>query len=181
MLRHYEKRYREPPSATVARKSTEISQSLERAEKETRFSDEVFLQIAASSRHRIEDFLLKGKVGKQLRLYSESHIMTLVGRQKKLQLGDISSSDRVHFARVLRLQKSVIKSLIEEARMVDVASDSDAEMMAKLQNHDQKIRLLQNFLEAEGKLPAYLKLSKLDIGLYKVELSLRKFSVKWIL
>jgi hypothetical protein len=35
--------------------------------------------------------------------------------------------------------------------MVDVASDSDAEMMAKLQNHDQKIRLLQNFLEAEGK------------------------------
>jgi hypothetical protein len=61
--------------------------------------------------------------------------MTLVGRKEKLQLGDISSSDRVHFAHVLRLQESVIKSLIGEARIVDVASDSDAEMMAKLQNH----------------------------------------------
>jgi hypothetical protein len=155
-----------PPSATVARQSKKQFFSLEKAEKGTRRAEKAIREIASLAGYRVEDFYREGKVGKQVHLVCGTFVADFVLRKER----GVSSSDRAAFSRVLRLHKSTIKIALDEAKGVDGASSTIENVRVREKFARQQIQRIQDLVDAEKRLPAYLKLSTLEMGLFKSQM-----------
>jgi hypothetical protein len=126
--------------------------TLVRAEEHRRYLDEALLLKASILRMPLEEAIQKGKLPLSVIKTVNEHVREYVRRKQKAE-----GVPRKHLARVLGLQLSAIKSLVEQEKY-----DAGLKNKWAPEQHD---RLLEDFELADEKLPKGVRLSELEMEL----------------